>query len=225
MATPRPIRATRYCTRKLTSVTAVSPKMARNAARMATAATSSGTSASSDPNTNASTTRAPTPPASVSTSTPVSPGRDSASAASSSIPVTSTDEPAGRAARSRSVTAGVSSEAPASTPRQGPRPARRRSGRRPRPGGGPRANSWDSRPETAPAAAMPATSTSSQAPTTTSLCPSRNLESCGIGTSSRVVVGSSSDRAAPAGSPSSGEERLFTCARCADGAALLRPLA
>src|SRR3954470_9218406 len=70
MATPSPISATRNSTTNDTSATLVSPSRIRNVDRIETPATSSGTSASSEPNTRASTTSAPSAPNSVSTSTP-----------------------------------------------------------------------------------------------------------------------------------------------------------
>jgi hypothetical protein len=82
----------------------------------------------------------------------------------------------------------------------------------------------DSRPGTAPAAATPATSTSSHADTTVSLCRSRKLDSRGM-----VPPGGRSPRRGrlrscpPAGVPSSGEERILGCTSCAAAPARLRP--
>jgi hypothetical protein len=91
--------ATRYSTITLTSVKVVSPTTTRKVARIETAATSRGASASSEPNTNASTASAPSPPTSVRVSTLVSPELPLPAAVSSSMPVTRTVLPGGRAAR------------------------------------------------------------------------------------------------------------------------------
>lgn len=73
-----------------TSVNWVSPSTIRNVARMAPAAISSGISASAEPKTSSSTTRAPTPPNSVSASTPALLPPEPPAAASASSPVTAT---------------------------------------------------------------------------------------------------------------------------------------
>ena len=59
MATPSPIRAIRNCTTTETSVASASGQSTRNVVGMAIAAISSGTSAISEPKTNASTMSAP----------------------------------------------------------------------------------------------------------------------------------------------------------------------
>ena len=92
---PSPISATRNWTMKLTSTSPVRPSTARKVVRMATAAISSGTRARNEPNTKASTSRAPMAPTSVSTSTPVPAGSSAAAVRSASRPVTWT----GRAGR------------------------------------------------------------------------------------------------------------------------------
>ena len=96
---------------KLMSVKVVRPRITRKVARIATAAISSGRKASSEPNTNASTASAPSPPSSVSASTPLSPLLVPWFVASSSMPVTRTVAPVGSAGRSAAVTAGPRSGA------------------------------------------------------------------------------------------------------------------
>jgi hypothetical protein len=105
---------------KLTSTSPVRPSTARKVVRMATAAISSGTRARKEPNTKASTTRAPRPPARVSTSTPVPAGSVAAAVRSASRPVTWTSVPAGRARRSPSPSASAMAGSPPSGPWKGP---------------------------------------------------------------------------------------------------------
>jgi hypothetical protein len=88
--------AARYCTITLTVVISVRPKIARKQPRMATAAISSGTRASAEPNTNASTASAAAAASSVSASTP-NPCLAWPPLVSSFIPVTATRLPAGSA--------------------------------------------------------------------------------------------------------------------------------
>src|SRR6266542_5471380 len=111
MATPRPIRATRYCTMNDTSVKVVRPRITSRAVRIDTAAISSGMKASSEPNTNASTASAPTPPSSVSARTLLPWPPPSLLVASSSRPVTWTVAPAGRPRCSARATVGPRSGA------------------------------------------------------------------------------------------------------------------
>src|SRR6266536_2843975 len=111
MATPRPIRATRYCTTNETSVKVVRPRITSRAVRIDTAAISSGMKASREPNTNASTASAPTPPSSVSARTLVSWPPPLPLLASSSRPVTWTVAPAGRLRCSACATLGPRSGA------------------------------------------------------------------------------------------------------------------
>jgi hypothetical protein len=95
---------------KLTSVRLVSPRMTRKVVRIATPAISSGTRASSEPNTNASTASAPSPPSSVSASTP--PPSASPPPASWPIPVTWRVADGGSAPRIAAPTAGPRSGPP-----------------------------------------------------------------------------------------------------------------
>ena len=69
MATPRPIRAIRNCTTKLTSLNVVRPSTSKNVVRIETAAIIIGTSARNDAKTKISTSSAPAAPSSVSAST------------------------------------------------------------------------------------------------------------------------------------------------------------
>ena len=91
-------------------MTSVRPKTTRKVTRIEVAATSSGTTASTEPNTNASTPSAPSPPSSVSASTSGPP--DWPPSSSSLMPVTRTVQPAGSAWASVRVIAGPRSGAP-----------------------------------------------------------------------------------------------------------------
>ena len=70
MATPSPMSATRNSTIIETLVRAVTPQRTRKVAMIETMAISRGTNASSEANTKASTTSAPSPPSTDSRSTP-----------------------------------------------------------------------------------------------------------------------------------------------------------
>ena len=105
---------------KLTSTSPVRPSTARKVVRMATAAISSGTRARNEPNTKASTSRAPRNPARVSTSTPVPAGSSAAVARSWSRPVTRTVVPGGRAVRRPAATVSPRAGSPPSGPWKGP---------------------------------------------------------------------------------------------------------
>ena len=80
------------CTTKITSVTWVRPSRHRKVVRIATAAITNGTIASSEPNTRARMINAPVAPKMISASTPRSPPDDVDSSAET--PVTTTGTPA-----------------------------------------------------------------------------------------------------------------------------------
>ena len=105
MATPRPISAVRYCTTTLTEVTSVRPYRARKDAGRVTAAISTGSRASAEPNTKNSTASAAVPASSVSASMP-NPSLAWPPFISSVIPVTATWLPSGSRGRIAAVISG-----------------------------------------------------------------------------------------------------------------------